>query len=89
MSALVCDFVKTSCQPLIAFTHISQLILILAPTGYVTTVTCSYNPWRSESKKLSDCKLRGLKTRQLLHRYHVHAGTKWTFVVVAVVKILF
>lgn len=72
MSVLVCGFVKTSCQPLIVFTHISQLILTMSPMGYVTTVTCSYNPWRRESKKFSDCKSHGLKSHQWLHRHGIH-----------------
>lgn len=59
MSMLVCDFVKTSCQPLIVFTHISQLILTLSPVGYVTAIARSYNPQGRESKKFSDCRLPG------------------------------
>lgn len=78
MSVLARDFVRTSCQPLIAFTHISQLILVLSLAGCVTTITGSQNPQRSESRRYSDCKSPGLKSHWLHRGYLVYAGTEQT-----------
>lgn len=67
MSVLVCDCVTASCQPLIAFTHISQLI----PPHPSRDVGCNNSLsklGRRESKELRACKFHGLKRHQHPHR---------------------